>query len=122
VWADPLSVQDKDGVDKRVCSYGAFLLIPVYAKCFSHLLLAAASFWLWSMGRYRVMRTGERAFCGRRRHHPGCPRTDPPTALQPPALPAVRGSWRDIFNRALCSVSEAEMIESLRPKIKKRLK
>lgn len=125
-WADPLSMQDKDGVEKRVCSHAAFLLIPVYAKCFAHLLLAAAAFWLWSTGRYRVMQTGERAFCGRRRQcetpipTPGAPTPTHPRCSGPSALPAVLGSWRAIFNRALRSVSEEETSESMRPKIKKK--
>lgn len=44
----------------------SFFVIPVYTKCSTHLLLAAASFWLWSVGGHRVMQTGERAFCGQR--------------------------------------------------------
>lgn len=118
---------DKDGVEKRVLPYGAFLLIPVYAKCFAHLLLTAASFWLWSVGRYRVMQTGERAFCGRRTQceapvpTPGAPTPTHPQCSGPPALPAVLGSQRAIFNRASGSVVEAETIASMRPEIKKRL-
>lgn len=117
-WADPVSVPDTEGMEKRVCSYGAFSLIPVYTKRFAHLFLAAAPFRLWSLGRYRVMQTGERAFPGRRRQcetpvpTPVAPTPTHPQCSGPSALPAVQGSWRAIFNRTSHSISEAETIKA----------
>lgn len=109
-------MQDKDG-EKGVLSYEAFLLIPVYTKCFAHLLLAAAYFWLWSMDRHRVMQMGEELCVVGRvsvRHPspPWAPPHRPPIVLRSPALPAVLGSWRAIFNKSLHFMSEAEATEA----------
>lgn len=71
-------MQDKDGKEKRGLSYGAFLLF-LFTKCSTHLLLTAASFWLWSMAGHRVMQTGGELFVvrGVSVRHPSPPQAPP---------------------------------------------
>lgn len=112
---------------KRGCSlveHFYFLLFALNSSltCFWQLLLFAGGPWA-----DRVMQMSERAFCGQRSQRqtpiptPGAPALTHPQRSVHPALPAVLGSWRDIFTRTSCSVSETERIESMRLEMQKKI-
>lgn len=121
-WSDLFNMQDKDGKEKRVLSYGAFLLflftLNAPLTCFSQLLRFGCSPWADS----ELCRRGRELFVvrGVSVRRPSPPQAPPhwPTrsAL---ALPAVMGSWRVIFNRASHSIYEAKKFEPMSPPQKK---
>lgn len=124
-WSDLFNMQDKDGKEKRGLSYGAFLLflftLNAPFTCFSQLLRFGCGPWADT----ELCRRGRELFVvrGVSVRHPSPPQAPPhcPThsAL---ALPAVMGSWRVIFNRALHSIYEAEKFWAHEAQMKKKKK